>query len=296
MSAIQWTDVTDNIIVVEGGGWWCRMISEGCVNCYAAKLNMSDYFGGNKLPYTGAAPKMVLREEMIDGWKRQTKPKKHFVASMTDIFGDWVPYEWAGKFLDAMIDSPSQTFQLLTKRPNIAYDYVTRWLKEPSITLDRLPPNIWIGTSVENQKRADERIPYLLKIPARVRFLSVEPMLEGIHLSLEGARNDIHWTIFGGESGPGARPCNIEWIRDGVRQCRAAGVAPFVKQLGANPFGTWPMAGNDGASGIVSLRDAGRLSAHGDLPPFKDKKGGDMSEWPEDLRIREFPTVEQIAA
>lgn len=98
----------------------------------------------------------------------------------------------------------------------------------------------------------------------------------------------IHWVIFGGESGPGARPCNVNWIRDGVRQCRAAGVAPFVKQLGAHtvaPNGEWPVSWirRDCKTGLITFR-------------LKDKKGGDPSEWPEDLRVREFPTSTEVHA
>src|SRR5262245_55416460 len=114
---IEWTDVTDNIIVAEGGGWWCRRISPGCDHCYAEEINQNPFFGGNKLPYRGASPALKLREEIIGGWARQKKSKKHFVASMTDIFGEWVPREMVFKFLDGMLRAPRQTFQLLTKRP-----------------------------------------------------------------------------------------------------------------------------------------------------------------------------------
>lgn len=286
-TAIQWTDVTDNILVVEDGGWWCRMISEGCANCYAAKLNQSSFFGGNKLPYSGQPPKLKLREDIIDGWKKQTKAKRHFVASMTDVFGEWVPPSWAMLFLRGMAAASNQTFQVLTKRPDVMRDYVKTWLKHDGFS--EVPSNIWLGVSVESQKWADKRIPILLSIPAKVRFLSVEPMLGRIDFAKveawrtadtgmlpDGAKPQfaVDWVIFGGESGPNARPCNIEWIRDGVRQCKAAGVAAFVKQLGSNPAPLRVEAG--------SVKE--RLW-------LKDKKGGDPSEWPADLRVREFPTV-----
>ena len=137
---------------------------------------------------------------------------------------------------------------------------------------------------------ADERIPRLLTIPARVRFLSVEPMLGPINFAAHfrasaqwrtlpngdktGPWYGLNQLIFGGESGPGARPCNVEWIRDGVRQCRAAGVKAFVKQLGAEPVNGFP----------------GFKTATGFALELRDKKGGDMAEWPEDLRVREFPS------
>lgn len=145
------------------------------------------------------------------------------------------------------------------------------------------PANVWVGVSVEDQTRADERIPQLLRIPAKVRFLSVEPMLGPIEFSDASGRSDaikvlgkralsgIDWAIFGGESGPGARACNVKWIRSGVKQCQAAGVKVFVKQLGSNV----PVKHND--------------------EPYHHKKGGDPAEWPADLRVREFPQVDANA-
>lgn len=146
-----------------------------------------------------------------------------------------------------------------------------------------LPSNLWMGTSVENQAAADERIPHLRYVPAVVRFLSVEPLLGPVDdLPLAG----IDWVIVGGESGPKARPCDVSWIRSIRDQCKAAGVPCFVKQLGAH------------------VRDLGAMAAHSFEPEecwpagtkqdgttilLADKKGGDWSEWPEDLRVREFP-------
>lgn len=273
-TAIQWTDVTDNIITVEGGGWWCRKISEGCANCYAAKLNQSDFFGGNKLPYTGRPPALVLRTDIIDSWKRQRKPKKHFVCSMTDIFGEWIDQEMANTFLDGMCVQ-GHVFQLLTKRPDIMRDRVNGWLK--SRGHHSPPKSIWFGVSVENQKRADERIPILLQVPAAVRFLSVEPMLEPINLGLFGTlpktthpsytltHQLLHWVIVGGESGHKARPCGIGWVRSIVDQCKDAEVPVFVKQLGSNPLALFK-----------------RYTTN-------HPKGGDMAEWPKDMQVREFP-------
>ncbi|HEY3054377.1 MAG TPA: DUF5131 family protein, partial [Thermoanaerobaculia bacterium] len=118
-TAIEWTDVTDNIIVVKGGGWWCHKISPGCAHCYAARLNQNDFYGGNHLTYGGAPPELVLRDDVLNRWPRQTKPRKHFVSSMTDVAGEWVPRRWIFRYLDAMHASPRQTFQLLTKRGNV---------------------------------------------------------------------------------------------------------------------------------------------------------------------------------
>ena len=165
------------------------------------------------------------------------------------------------------------------------------------------PINIWLGVSVEDQQRADERISELLKIPAKVKFLSVEPLLGPIDLGhsfpcgyycdsgerfgdpwyghhdhsfwTPGRKPEVDWVIVGGESGPKARPCNIEWIRSIVGQCKAASVPCFVKQLGSNP--QFEAEGTRGEGPMNCI-------AH-----FKHKKGGDPSEWPEDLRVREFP-------
>lgn len=279
-TAIQWTDVTDNILVVEGGGWWCRKISPGCQNCYAAKLNQSDFFGGNKLPYSGKPPALVLRTDIIDGWKRQRKPKKHFVCSMTDIFGEWVDQEMANTFLDGMCVQ-GHVFQLLTKRPEIMRDRIISWLMARGYHSP--PRSIWLGVSVEDQKRADERIPILLSIPAAVRFLSVEPMLEAIDLHLphrDAPGPAIDWVIVGGESGPNARPCNLDWVRGVIEQCEDVNVACFVKQLGSKPIGKY----FPGApwSTERDLRESGMI---------KHPKGGDPSEWSDDLRVREFPKV-----
>lgn len=222
-------------------------------------------------------------------------------AGIIDQDGKWLDKdEVLARFLSVIYDTPNLTWQLLTKRPEnwldricavfeftgkdhasyekfqSAHTLCNEWLNESAT--QRPPGNIWIGASVEDQPRADQRITKLLEIPAKVRFLSAEPLLGPIDFANVSGRADvveawgqkaltgIQWVIIGGESGPGARPCKIEWIRDLVRQCRDAGVTPFVKQLGAQPM------------------DAPDRYIH-----LADKKGGDMSEWPADLHVREFP-------
>ncbi|MBK8270202.1 MAG: phage Gp37/Gp68 family protein [Planctomycetes bacterium] len=175
-------------------------------------------------------------------------------------------------------------------------------------------PNVWLGTSVENQQAADERIPHLLRCPAAVRFLSAEPLL-GLLSSLTSqcadavsqlgkkALDGIHWVIVGGESGPGSRPCNIEWIRSIIQQCREAGVACFVKQLGAKPVCVKADCQECGGNGLdhpdyingepcFACHGTGTIDAElEDVLRHRilDPKGGDWDEWPEDLRVREFP-------
>jgi protein gp37 len=253
-----------------------------------------------------------------------------FSASLSDWLDEEVAIEWLVDLLQVIYKTPNLDWLLLTKRPEnflprllqafnvpIADPRFGDWLEGWHPRNNRPPANVWAGTTVEDQERAQERIPALLRIPARVRFLSVEPMLENIDFGQvctdppnsglaitdwlgrpdgEG-RNEIHWAIFGGESGGEARRCRVDWIRYAVSQCRAAGVAAFVKQLGANVVdrndvgfegdagGAWPMdtrydeidSGYQGAPVRIRL---------------KAKKGGDWREWPEDLKIREFPTVE----
>ena len=182
-------------------------------------------------------------------------------------------------------------------------------------------PNVWLGVSAEDQQTADERIPFLLQTPSVVRFISAEPLLAPVDLRSiqqaddedgEGAllfpldgeftcegRNEpapikyggVKWVICGGESGPGARPCNIEWLRSIVQQCKAADVPVFVKQLGAHPvFGQegWDDLAKDkyGVKGATWDNDA-----QGWNFPISDRKGANMGDWPESLRVQRFPEV-----
>lgn len=205
-----------------------------------------------------------------------------------------------------VVDTPNLMWQFLTKRPeNVTQMVPDSWLKS-------WPSNVMTGTSPCDQKTADKCIPELLKVPGR-RFLSFEPLLGRIdigfdawfHADYDRTRpaselpcaiqigEGIHWCIIGGESGPRARACNIEWIRDIVSQCRAAGVPCFVKQLGASyyePEREW--LERERPSDIAAWTEAdGR-----NLRRLRDPKGGDMSEWPEDLRVRELPESEAINA
>lgn len=172
-------------------------------------------------------------------------------------------------------------------------------------------PNVWLGVSVEDQHTADERIPLLLDTPAAVRFVSYEPALGPVDFS--GCAGGSDWLgdqhddapgesgidriIVGGESGPGARPFDVEWARSTIAQCKAAGVACFVKQLGAVVLESND-AGFDGGPGewpsdtCVDHEYEGLIQSHQGAPVrlhLRDRKGGDPSEWPEDLRVREFP-------
>jgi protein gp37 len=264
----------------------------------------------------------LVPEALADplGWR---KPLRVFVNSMSDLFHEGVPFDYVDRVFAVMALTPRHTYQILTKRPERMAEYLQRktvddFERQPgehhphssyaavietlaeNPKLDFRPrgwplPNVWLGTSVEDQKRADERIPHLLRCPAAIRFLSVEPLLEAVDLDLgdietasgeSGYRRDfINWVIVGGESGPGARPCNVAWIRSIVEQCRAAGVACFVKQLGSNPGWT------EYDANCTSM-DTGRFVAA--KPPL-DSKGGDIDEFPADLRVRQFPRTAEAA-
>lgn len=282
-SAIQWTDETDNVFVVDGGGWYCEKVSEGCEHCYAERFNGSSYYGGNGLKYRqsrGGRPSLKIRRELLAGWVRKTKPKKRFINSMTDTFGEFIPDEWIFELFDMMAAAPLQTFQVLTKRAERMYHVTTAWLEARGLYL--VPPNIWMMVSAENQKRLDERVPWLLKLPA-IRSLSLEPLLGPIyltpylrcrydhnndgdcHLHPQGCPPPIHQVIVGGESGTGARPMHPDDARSLRDQCVSAGAPFFFKQWGewlpcfdstASPVHIWP----DGEKAYrVGKKAAGRL-------------------------------------
>jgi protein gp37 len=162
-------------------------------------------------------------------------------------------------------------------------------------------PNVWLGVSAENQKTADERIPLLLQTPAAVRFVSAEPLLGRIDFERGGfalhrpvtSPTGRHWPgldliIFGGESGGNARPCHVEWIAYGLEQCQDAGVAAFVKQLGAVPLvPAARLRHHEWGEGKFEWWDNDRSGLW--RVKLADRKGGDILEWPEDLRVREMP-------
>lgn len=284
-SAIEWTDATWNPIT------GCSVISPGCTNCYAMKL------AGTRLQHhpsragltndTKAGPvwtgEVRLNPEWIDQPLRWRRPRMIFVCAHGDLFHEAVSDEWIDRVFSIMAAAHWHTFQVLTKRAErmrayiasfrpcrVATGFVTRNGEEPTsyggpahfgiMSEKRWPlPNVWLGVSAEDQKRADERIPLLLATPAAVRWVSAEPLLGPI--SLRGERSTegwnwltgdaydvdptppatrwsgntgrrINWVVVGGESGPGARPMHPDWARSLRDQCAAAGVPYFHKQNG----------------------------------------------------------------
>jgi protein gp37 len=197
-------------------------------------MRQAHRFSGSGQPYEGLTelgpqgPRwngtIRLMPEVLDAPLRWRQPRRIFVNSMSDLFHPGVPDGFIVNVLHVMARCPQHCFQVLTKRPARMRD-VLSIRSEPTL------PHVWWGVSVENQSTAEERVPLLLDTPAAVRFVSAEPMLDAIDLSpwLRG----LDWVIVGGESGPGARPCHVHWIRSVVQQCRAAHVRCFVKQLGS---------------------------------------------------------------
>lgn len=346
-TSIEWTDKTWN--PVRG----CSRVSPGCQNCYAERIaaRFSDpggaFEGFAKRSTSGGRwtgrvrllGETKLREPL--SWKT---PLRCFVNSTSDLFHENLLNEEIAAVFGVMAACPHITFQVLTKRADRmeqwaawvereegarrlglliqhAQSAVSHSALRQTDTLLRVPwplPNVWLGVSVEDQKRADERIPHLIRTPAAIRFLSVEPLIGPVSFCpswLAGYDYDgsggslrykprVDWVIAGGESGPGARPCHVRWIRDVQRACRDAAVPCFVKQLGAdvidrNDAGfeldperpeSWPEP-VDVEHDVNGFRE--EFQGADCRVVLRDGKGGKPEEWPVDLRVREFPDVSQ---
>lgn len=261
-SKIGWCHHTMNPVI------GCSKVSAGCAHCYAETLE--NRWG------RGWGPSTPRRRTSVDYWKQPYKwdkaagaaGERHrvFCASMADV-GEDVP-EWieTRRDLSVMIErTPNLDWLLLTKRPENMVRLFARW--NSTVPGGGWPSNVWVGTSVENQAAADERIPHLFSIPTKTRFLSCEPLIGPIdlqrHLFIgeEGGPEYVgshkcllDWAIIGGESGKGARPMDPSWARTIAEDCKRAKVSVFMKQMG----------------GVHDKRE-------------------DLEQLPPDLRVREFP-------
>lgn len=320
-TAIAWTDATWN--PVRG----CSRVSSGCINCYAERV--AARFSGPGLPYEGLAKMTVtgprwtgevrLVMKHLKDPVRWKEPRRIFVNSMSDLFHEKLSSIDISLVWRAMRAAPHHTFQILTKRPERMREWVQAWVDQGGEVL----PHVWLGVSVEDQATADARIPLLLRTAAAVRFLSCEPLLGKLNLSrymrchqggpytcgnrpgeccecAQGrtSNNHVDWVIVGGESGPDARECRASWIRSIVAQCRLSSTPVFVKQLGAhiidrNDAGfdghdpeNWP----EGTETDDWDLDPGRQYQGADARILlADSKGADPAEWPQDLRVQQFP-------
>ena len=281
---IEWTDATWN--PVRG----CSRVSEGCRNCYAERQAIR--MAGEGKPYEGLVTstpngprwtgEVRLVPELLDQPIRWQRPRRIFVNSMSDLFHPSVPFKFIAAVFGVMAKAPHHTFQVLTKRPERAVEFFSwlgsleagagegHWHIGPDLVCmsyaaphcaaasDPEPPwplpNVWLGTSIEDQKTADERIPHLLKCPAAVRWVSAEPLIGAVDLTrvssaglgwgcrtfdpLNMRKSDgealdgLDWIVVGGESGPGARPMHSIWARCLRDQCMEAGVPFLFKQWG----------------------------------------------------------------
>lgn len=292
-SKIQWTDHTINF-------WWgCTKIAPGCANCYAEAWSKRY---GLKLWGPGSVRKRIkgaipLAHKLNRQAEQEGVRFKVFTCSMADMFEDFggrcvnEKAEFVCEGLEGLryeafecIDStPNLDWQILTKRPENTLrmwpqDTCYRIASEDGLSQSGYGPrarsNVWLGTSISDQSTADKAVPELLKCRdlAPVLFLSAEPLLGDIYLeeylwsTLGGDPAYVDWVIVGGESGPSARPCSLDWIHGLKDQCEAAGVPCFIKQLGAYP-----------------------LNYSGQRLRYEDAKGGDLDTWPEALRVRQFP-------
>lgn len=280
---IQWCDSTIN-------DWeGCTKVSPGCLHCHA-EVRDRRMMIERVIHWGPGAPRRKSKSAtaMRAALNRKQLVRRRRIFSLSQ--GDWldpeVPIEWLAEMLDSIRMADQCDHLLLTKRPELWADrlhkamrvihnetdvWISKWLDgEP-------PENIWIGASAEDQKCVDDRASHLMDIPAPVHFWSLEPLLEDLGLGFVDVKQPgdryPDWVIVGGESGPKARPCHIDWIRSIVRQCQSANVPCFVKQLGT----------------FATMRHNGGFDVP--IPHITHPKGGDPAEWPADLRVQEFPKV-----
>lgn len=261
---ISWADSTWNPVT------GCSHVSPGCEHCYAEALSLR--FGWSTMPWTAnhAKENVVLHPERLDQPLRWKKPRRVFVNSMSDLFHEQVPDNFIDQVFSMMAQTPQHSYLILTKRPERMRTYIAgassrvRHLAPPLLPEGwyeaknwRWPlEGVWLGVSVEDQRRADERIPLLLETPAAVRFLSCEPLLGEVDLTAlplikpeppngpgvwlnaltgivagpDDVLRHLDWVICGGESGPKFRPMDMDWARAIRDQCIRAGVPFFFKQ------------------------------------------------------------------
>lgn len=298
-SKIEWTEYSWNPII------GCTKCSPGCLNCYAERMAIrlsamgqekydrvitaKAHSPGGKQKWHGT---VYCDKKVLDKPLHWRKPRRIFVCSMSDLFHEKVPFDFVDKVFVNMFAALRHTYQILTKRPSRVVEYLHR---HRSVKFYN-HANIWLGVSISTQAEADEKIPILLKIPAAVRFVSIEPMLEAIDLHLSDSRKDIlwrrthggsyereflHWVVIGAESigGRPGRECKLDDVRDLVGQCRVANIPVFVKQI--------HLWGVNWDSRLFETAQAAKLCL-GECEP-KTKLVKDITKFPKDLQFRQYP-------
>lgn len=276
---IQWCDGTVN---PTSGCDGCELWTPGVGGpCYAGNLHETRLAKAlptlyapdfNQVRTIPGRMEKALRCMSLAGRDRPEKPwlnglrRKYFVGDLGDIFSAAVPFEFLrDEIINRAVGSPHDLL-LLTKQPGRAAKFAA-WLTEQDIAW---PDNVWIGTSITG-KASTPRIAHLKRVPAKYRFLSVEPLVSDPELTPELIRG-LQWIIIGGESDQGdtpGRPFDLKWARDAIALGRVERVAVFVKQLGSAPFDS-----ESATPGAIGLRDG---------------HGGDWSEWDESFRVRQMP-------
>lgn len=268
MNNIGWCTVTKNPLV------GCSPASEGCANCWAAKdvwirqhNRKSPHYEKELTKSSGVwSGKIEFYPHVLDQVRSLKAGERVFMPSMSDLFHSAVREEWIEEIIQVIHDRPDLTFITLTKRPQRMLEFIAS-----SCYLANAPlRNWWIGTSIENQRTADERVPLLQQLGelGYTTVVSAEPLLEKVVLLLD----HISWVIIGGESGHNARPFNLAWGANLLHQCKEAGVAAYMKQVGSNP--------------IIQMGEGAAVF------PWSHKiagKGDDPAQWIEGLGVRQFP-------
>lgn len=295
-TAIEWAHHTVNF-------WWgCTFarytdgtLRDECMHCYAKAL--AAFYSKGRATWGTDGKRWLRHHRATDELMKLDASaaargvrERVFINSMSDTFEDREDLNEARTLLwIAAHGVRNLDLLLLTKRlENVARMVPAHWLSD-------WPAHVWLGTTAGTQKAANENIPRLLNVPARVRFVSCEPMIGAVgldqwifHPTARSNVSGIHWVIIGGESGPGAREFDVEAAWGLVLQCQSAGVATFVKQLGARPV--------TGNANVLDWPDDTTFIAHGKgaasaRVKLRDPKGGDIDEFPEELRDRQFPEV-----
>lgn len=293
----------------------CDKVSPGCKNCYAEVETFPRISKKRGLPLWG--PNAARHRTSASNWRLPYRWNREaadaralaaiegnpyerprvLCASLCDICEDRRDLDpWRTELWNLIEQCAELDWMLLTKRPECITRMVPdTWLRLPDdCKCDYAdskhvcqgpragwPSHAWFGTSIEDQRAADERIPHLLEVPARVRWLSAEPLIRPLDLSMhlqffnvktwKRAPSEIHLVVVGAE-GHGKRPCDLSWIRSIRDQCNDAGVACFIKQLGSNPS-----------------QNAAASEMFGSIASLKHRKGADPAEWPTDLRVQQMP-------